>query len=109
VPANRNRRWASILGGVVGCLYVAFGFAEVATHLDEPASLIFWISSLWGGGALVLYGTFGRPEVATRLVVAGSLLGFLATLWTLVIPALATALVFISIRNSGRGRDAAAS
>ncbi len=73
---------------------------EVATHLDEPASLVFWISSLWGGGALVLYGIFGRPEVATRLVVAGSLLGFLATLWTLIIPVLATALVFVTIRNS---------
>ena len=60
------------------------------THLDEPASLVFWISSLWGGGALVLYGTFGRPEIATRLVVAGALLGFLATVWTLVIPLLVT-------------------
>jgi hypothetical protein len=106
VPAKSSRRWASILGGVVGCLYVAFGFAEVATHLDEPASLIFWMSSLWGGGALVLYGTFGRPEISTRLVVAGALLGFLATVWTLVIPVLASALVFVSIRNSGRGAAA---
>ena len=106
MPANRSRRWASILGGVVGCLYVALGCAEVALRLDEPGSLIFWISSLWGGGALVLYGTFGRPEISTRLVVAGSLLGFLATAWTLVIPVLVGVLVFVSIRNSGRGAEA---
>ena len=93
----------------VYCEIVPFQSADAAFDRLKPAGLIFWISSLWGGGALVLYGTFGRPEVATRLVVAGSLLGFLATLWTLVIPVLATALVFISIRNSGRGRDAAAS
>ena len=106
MPAQRSRRLASILGGVVGGLYVVFGVVEVASHLDEPAGLVFWISSLWGGGALVLYGTFGRPEIATRLVVAGALLGFLATVWTLVIPLLVSALVFVSIRNSGRGAAA---
>jgi hypothetical protein len=92
-----------MLGGIVGGLYVALGIAELATHLDEPVSLIFWLSSLWGGGALVLYGVFGRPEVTTRLVIAGSLLGLVATAWTLIIPVLAIALVIFAIRDQHRG------
>jgi hypothetical protein len=92
----------SILGGVVGGLYVAFGAAELVTHVDQPVSLIFWITSLWGGGALLLYGIFGRPEVSTRMVTFGALLGLVATAWTLVIPLLAIALVILAIRDEHR-------
>ena len=99
MPAKRRSRWVSILGGVVCCLYLAFGAVELVTHLDEPLSLLFWMTSLWGGGALLLYGIFVRPEVSTRLVIFGSLLGLLATAWTLVIPLLAIALVIFTIRD----------
>ena len=92
----------SILGGIVGGVYVAFGVLELVTHLDHPVSLFFWMTSLWGGGALVLYGVFGRPEVSTRMVTFGALLGMLATAWTLVIPLLSIVLVVLAIRDAHR-------
>jgi hypothetical protein len=103
VPSKPRTRWVTILGCIVGGLYLALGVAEFATHLDEPLSLMFWMSSLWGGGALVLYGIFGRAEVSTRLVIAGALLGVLATAWTLLVPLLAVALVVFTIRDEYRG------
>jgi hypothetical protein len=102
VPAERRSRWVSILGGVVGGIYVAFGIGEVVAHLDDPAGLLFWVPTLLGGGALVLYGVFGRDGVATRLVVAGALLGLVATAWTLIVPVLAMVLVVTTFHNAQR-------
>jgi lipid-A-disaccharide synthase-like uncharacterized protein len=99
---ERPSRWVSILGGVVGGIYVVFGIGEVAAHIDEPASLAFWVPSLLGGGTLVLYGVFGREGVSTRLVVAGALLGIVATAWTLIVPVLSMVLVVCTFHNAQR-------
>ena len=102
MPRERPSRWVSILGGVVGGIYVVFGIGEVAAHVDEPASLVFWVLSLLGGGALVLYGVFGRDGVSTRLVVAGALLGIVGTAWTLIVPVLSMVLVVLTFHNAQR-------
>lgn len=102
MPRERRSRWVSILGSVVGGVYVVFGIGEVAAHVDEPGSLVFWVLSLLGGGALVLYGVFGRDGVSTRLVVAGALLGIVGTAWTLIVPVLSMVLVVLTFHNAQR-------
>ena len=106
MPTERPTRWVSILGGVVGGIYLVFGVGEVLAHLDQPVSLAFWAPSLLGGGALVLYGIFARPRVSTKLVVVGALLGLVATAWTLIVPVLAIVLVLLTF-NSAQHRPAA--
>jgi len=103
VAGERSTRWIRILGGVVGGVYLALGVAELVSHLDDPASLAFWLPSLWGGGALVLYGVFGREFVSAKLVTAGALVGMIATAWTLIVPILAIALVVLSFNSVERG------
>jgi hypothetical protein len=103
VPTERPTRWVSILGGVVGGIYLVFGVAELVAHLHQPVSLAFWAPSLLGGGALVLWGIFGRRRVSSRLVVAGALLGLVATAWTLVVPVLAMVLVVLTFNRAPRG------
>jgi hypothetical protein len=103
VPTERPTRWVTILGGVVGGIYLVFGVGELLAHLDQPVSLAFWAPSLLGGGALVLYGIFGRPRVSTKLVVSGALLGLVATAWTLVVPVLAVVLVLLTFNSAPRG------
>jgi hypothetical protein len=103
VSTDRPTRWVPILGGVVGGLYLALGLVELFTHLDEPASLAFWLPALWGGGALVLYGVFARAQVVAAPVVAGALVGMVATAWTLILPVLAIALVFFTLNSAPRG------
>jgi hypothetical protein len=102
VPAERTTRWVSILGGIVGGLYVVLGAFEFVAHLDEPGSLAFWLPSLWGGGALILYGVFARSPVSAKLVTAGALVGMIATAWTLIIPVLAIALVVLTYNSAQR-------
>lgn len=102
MPAKRSTRWVPILGGVVGGAYSVFGLGELVTHLDEPASLLFWLPTLWGGGALVLYGTFARAEVLAKTVIAGAVLGSVATAWTLILPVLAIALVVLVLNAPKR-------
>ena len=101
VPAQRPTRLVRILGGVVGGIYLAFGVGEVAGHVDEPASLAFWVPTLIGGGALVLYGVFVRAGSA-KLVAAGALLGIVATAWTLIVPVLAVVLVILTFNGAQR-------
>ncbi len=103
MPGDRSTRWIRILGGLVGGVYLALGAAEFATHLDDPASLAFWLPSLWGGGVLVIYGVFGREVVSAKLVAAGALLGMIATAWTLIVPAIAIALVVLVFNSAQRG------
>ena len=103
MPGERSTRWIRILGGVVGGVYLALGAGELASHLDQPGSLAFWLPSLWGGGALVLYGVFGREVVSAKLVTAGALIGMVATAWTLIVPALAIALVVLTFNSAQRG------
>jgi hypothetical protein len=103
VPTERPTRWVSILGGVVGGIYLVFGVGELLAHLHQPVSLVFWVPSLLGGGALVLYGVFGRRPVSGRLVVAGALLGLVATAWTLIVAVLAIVLVVLTFGSAQRG------
>ena len=103
MPGERSTRWIRILGGVVGGVYLALGGAELATHLDEPGSLLFWLPSLFGGGALVIFGVFGRESLSVKLVTAGALLGMVATAWTLIVPVLAIALVVLTFNSAQRG------
>jgi hypothetical protein len=103
VAGERSTRWIRILGGVVGGVYLVMGAAELASHVDEPASLAFWLPSLWGGGALVLYGVFGRSPASAKLVTAGALIGMVATAWTLIVPIVAIALVVLTFNGAQRG------
>jgi hypothetical protein len=86
-------------------VFLALGFAELVTHLDDPLSLFFWLPALWGGGALVLVGVFGpspRPWLSLALVIAGAFLGLLATAWTVVMPVLVFAFFVLVIVQGGR-------
>lgn len=103
MAVERPTWWVRILGGVVGGIYVVFGIGELAAHLDERASLVFWVPTLLGGGALVLYGVFGRRRRgSTNLVVAGALLGLIGTAWTLIVPVLAMLLVVLTFNGAHR-------
>lgn len=96
----RATRWASILGGTLGTLYLALGVAELLTHLDEPMSLFFWIPALFGGGVFVLVGVFRitRPRwLSIALVGVGLFAATLATAWTIIIPLAALALAALVV------------
>lgn len=79
------------------------GVAEMATRLDEPGPLLFWLPTLWGGGALVLTGVFGmrgHPQRALVCVILGAVLGLLPSMWTVVMPLLFIALVVVMVRDT---------
>ena len=88
----------------LGVLYVAAGIAEPARHISSSdGGRAFWIGTLVGGGALVLGGlalTGRQPHVGRGLVCIGSLVGILATTWTIVVPVLAVAVVFLTLRET---------
>jgi len=105
MPRVRVTRTPSVLGGVLGSLYLVFGVLEGITHLDEPASLAFWLPALLGGGTLVLIGVFRVTEPAwlsTLLVGGGLFAASLATAWTVLLPVAAAALFVLVVRRSGR-------
>ena len=96
-------RLVSILGGVVGGIYVAFGVGEVATHLDEPASLVFWMPVAAGAAARSCStassaGRRSRPGSSSRARCSASLGDGLDA----VVPVLAIVLVVLTIRNAQR-------
>jgi len=96
----RASRWASILGGTLGILYLVLGVLELVTHLDEPMSLFFWIPALVGGGVLVLVGVFHvtRPRwLSVGLVATGLFAATLATAWTIVVPVAALFLAVLVV------------
>lgn len=110
--SDQLSRTVRALGATIGVVFIALGFAELVTHLDEPLSLFFWLPALWGGGALVLVGVFGpatRPWLSLVLLVAGAFLGLLATAWTLVMPLLVVAFFVLVIVQAGRRPPASAS
>jgi hypothetical protein len=86
----------------LGVLYVAAGIAKTAQAVSSgDGGLVFWFGTLVGGGALVLVGLalIGRqPHLGGSLVCIGSLMGILATAWTVVVPVLALAVVFLTLR-----------
>lgn len=88
----------------LGVLYVAAGLAETVRAVSQDdGGLAFWFGTLVGGGALVLVGLalLGRqPAVGCSLVCIGSLMGILATAWTVVVPVLALAVVFLTLRET---------
>ena len=100
------------LGATIGAVFLALGFAELVTHLDDPLSLFFWLPALWGGGALVLIGVFGpstRPWLSMMLLMVGAFLGLLATAWTVVMPVLVFAFFVLVIVQAGRRPPTSAS
>ena len=99
-----------MLGGGLGSIYLVFGVLEGITHLDEPASLAFWLPALIGGGTLVLVGVFrvtepGWPSVL--LVTGGLIAASAATAWTVLLPLAAVALLVLVVMRSGRSAAAA--
>jgi uncharacterized membrane protein HdeD (DUF308 family) len=88
----------------LGVLYVVAGVAEPARAVASGAGgRAFWFASLVGGGALVLVGfalRSRRQHVGRGLVCVGSLVGILATTWTIVVPVLAVAVVFLTLRET---------
>ncbi|WP_374455681.1 hypothetical protein [Nocardioides sp.] len=88
----------------LGVLYVAAGLTEPARAVSsDDGGRAFWVGTLVGGGALVLGGlalTGRQPHVGRGLVCVGSLVGILATTWTVVVPVLAVAVVFLTLRET---------
>jgi hypothetical protein len=88
----------------LGLLYVAAGIAGPAREAPSAdGGRALWAGTLVGGGLLVLLGlalTGRRPHVARGLVCVGSLLGILVTTWTVVVPVLAVAVVFLTLRET---------
>ena len=110
VPRDRVTRSTSVLGGVLGSIYLVFGVLEGITHLDEPASLIFWLPALFGGGTLVLVGVFRVKEpgwLSILLVTGGLVAASAATAWTVLLPLAAVALLVLVVMRSGRSAAAA--
>ena len=104
MPRDRVTRTTSVLGGVLGSLYLVFDVLEGITHLDEPASLAFWLPALLGGGTLVLIGVFRIKEpgwLSILFVGVGLLAASLATAWTVVLPLIAVTLLVLVVRRSG--------
>ena len=111
---RRDRRFQAVraLGATIGAVFLALGFAELVTHLDDPLSLLFWPPALSGGGALVLVGVFGpstRPWLSLVLLMVGAFLGLLATAWTAVIPVLVFAFFVLVIVQTARRPPTSAS
>jgi hypothetical protein len=105
MPRDRVTRSTSVLGGALGSLYLVFGVLEGITHLDEPASLAFWLPAPLGGGTLVLVGMFRVKEpgwLPILLVRVGLFAASLATAWTVLLPVAAAALLVLVVRRSGR-------
>ena len=105
MPRDRVTRSTSVLGGALGSIYLVFGVLEGITHLDEPASLAFWLPALIGGGTLVLVGVFRvtKPGWLSILLVGGGLFAAsLATAWTVLLPVVAAALFVLVVRRSDR-------
>lgn len=88
----------------LGALYLAAGIAKTAEATSSgDGGRAFWFATLVGGGALVLVGlslTGRQPHVGRSLVCIGSLMGIVATAWTIVVPALALAVVFLTLRET---------
>lgn len=95
------------LGLTLGTVYVGFGIAEVATHVEDTAfALLLWGGSLLGGGALVLVGTLLRDRhrpIGLSLLTVGTVLGLNATAWTIAIPLFAVFVLVRSYRNEDAG------
>lgn len=88
----------------LGLLYVAAGLAEIAATVTTSGDeAVLLPATLVAGGALVLAGlalTARQPNVGRGLVCVGSLLGILATAGTVVVPMLAVAVVFLTLRET---------
>jgi hypothetical protein len=101
VAGVRPTRWISLLGGLVGGIYLLIGIVEAATTTGEAANVLL-SASLLCAGALVLYGIFARGHVSAKLVTLGALLGIVGTALTLVVPVVAMALVVLVYHNDNR-------
>lgn len=105
-----SRRTVTWLGWFVGLVFLILGVVEVSVRIlsDEPidaGAIAFWFLSLCGGGALILTGRFlvTRPSgVSIVMVTVGCVAGTLATMWTLVLPALAIALLVLNVLDQQR-------
>ena len=94
---NRRTAW---LGAFVVAIDLVFGIAELVSHLDDPASLVFWMPTLFGGAVLVFLGVFRRVgPSAVALVIVGVGAASLATAWTLIVPLLGIVLVVLVARQ----------
>ena len=103
-PLFRQRSDRILATGVAGGLFL-LGVAELLFRLDDPASLFFWLPTLWGGSALVAVGAFRRHEPIGQslvMVIVGGLLGLLPSIWTILMPLLIVALVVRAVLVSSR-------
>jgi hypothetical protein len=95
------------LAGVLGVGYIAACIAGAALDSTGGGSdLTLWLLLLGGGGALVLAGSFAlasRGALGVALTVIGATAGALALFWSAIAPALAIALIVLSIIGLRRG------
>jgi hypothetical protein len=101
VTRGRPSRWISLLGGLVGGVYLLLGIAEALATSAESASMVLWVLLLCGG-ALVLYGIFGRGGVSPKLVTVGALAGIVGSALTLIVPVAAIVLVVLVYHDENR-------
>jgi hypothetical protein len=101
VAEGRRTLWISLLGGLVGGVYLLLGVVEALATTGEATNVVLW-SSLLCAGALVLYGIFARGHVSPKLVTIGALIGIVGTALTLVVPLIAMALVVLVYHNENR-------
>lgn len=101
----RNKLTLALCG-----LFLALGIAETVRSLRADGVswyVLFWAGSLLGGAALVLAGRAllrSSPRTAVALVVVGSLAGANATVWTVAVPALAVAVIVLTVRDADEAR-----
>lgn len=98
------RRVLGWLAAVTGVLYLVVGVAGGIWpgHWDDTgaADQIVWVVLGVAGGALVLAGwrlLDRSPKLAATLICVGAVVGALPIFWTVVAPALALALVVLSV------------
>jgi hypothetical protein len=101
VARGRPTRWISLLGGLVGGVYLLLGIAEALATSGETTNVVLWVSLL-GGGALVLYGIFGHGGVSPKLVTVGALAGIVGSALTLIVPVAAMVLVVLVYHDENR-------
>lgn len=98
---------AYVLALVLAVGYAAAGIIGWIADVTEGdgSDLAFWLVLLLGGSALILAGLFLTPRwslLSMLLVSVGALAGALALVWSIIVPALAIALIVLVVLAARR-------
>lgn len=99
VVSTGQRRAGVLLGGI----YLLAAAVETTRALvTGDGGLVFWFGTLTTAGLLTLLGAVREdlPDPWRRVsILTGACLGMPATAWTLVVPALAAAVIYVELRR----------